>query len=270
MKNRKLIIGSICFIVAILGLIIFVCMRGNESKNVKFQDDEMGEVIAYELYKHGKIESVDDIKEENLEDLEHLNIGYTGYYDTLTDIMLCRNLKELIIGAVDVSDRYHNFKSKDIASPESEEKIIQIQKELNDILQQCENLRELYIWNVENTCDLQSLEFLKYGEGLRSLWLQELSLNDYSPVFYCEELEVLYLNDCNISSLEGLDKLKNLKGLSLCNTDISTADEIIKLSNLKMLRIDNTPLAEDEDEMAKIYATFKDIEISIDGDKNNR
>lgn len=266
MKNRRLIIGSIFFTVATIGLIIVVFMNSKESKNVKFQDEEMGEVIAYELYKHGKIERVDDIKEENLEDIEHLNIGYTGYYDTLTDITLCLNLKELMIGAVDVSNRYHNVKSREIAGHESEEKILQIQEELNDILQQCENLKVLYIWNVENTCDLQSLEFLEYGEGLKSLWLQELSLNDYSPVFYCEELEVLYLNNCNISSLEGLDKLKNLRGLSLCNTDISTADEIIKLSNLEMLRIDNTPLAEDEEEMAKIYTAFKDIEISVDGD----
>lgn len=123
MKNKRLIMGSIFFAVAIVGLIIVVFMKSKESNNVKFQDEEMGEVIAYELYKHGKIESVDDIKKENLEDLEHLNIGYTGYYDTLTDITLCLNLKELMIGAVDVSNRYHNVKSREIASPESEEKI---------------------------------------------------------------------------------------------------------------------------------------------------
>ena len=38
------------------------------------------------------------------------------------------------------------------------------------------------------------------------------------------------------------------------------------IGSLEMLRIDNTPLAEDEEEMAKIYTAFKDIEISVDGD----
>lgn len=263
MKSKK-IIGSAVFILLILMIMIAIIVKNKESNKIEFQDDEMRDTIAYELYKHGEIESLDALSEEDLGCLEHLNIGYTGYYNTLIDITLCHNLKELMIGAVDVSERYHNKKSLEIASPESEERILQIQEELNDILYKCENLELLYIWNTKNTCDLQSLEFLEHGEGLKALWFEDLSLNDYSPVYNCKELEVLYLNNCNISSLEGLENLKNLRGLSLCNTNISTADEIIKLSELEMLRIENTPLAEDEEEIAKIYAAFEDIEISVD------
>ena len=259
MKYKKWILACALFEIAIAGIVFILFIKDDVNK-VEFQDDEMKKIIALEAYKDGLIKNTDEFSKEHLEKVKDINIGYTGYYNTLTDITLCTNLESLIIGAVNGGHKYHKA-SYEIPRPESKERILEIQDELSEILQGCNKLEVLYIWNTENTCDLQDLDFLEYGTSLKVLWIDELTLNDYSPIFECEELQFLYIEDCNISSLKGVECLEQLEDVYIPGTDIATADDIIKIPNLKSLKIVNTPLAENEEELARIYEVFPAIEI---------
>lgn len=250
-------------VLAVATVLFLLFINGDNSSTVEFLDKEMGDIIALEADRDGLIEDKEDFRKEHLHMIEDLNIGYTGYYSTLSDITLCSSLKELYIGATSAGDRFYK-KSRDIPKPETKEKILQIQDELTQILRSCNTLEVLYIWNEKGTCELDNLDFLKYGENLKLLWLNEQKAIDYSSIYNCKELTVLYLCGCDISDLKGIEALQGLQSLSLHNTNVAVADEIIKLPNLTTLEISGTPLAENKEELARIYEAFPDIKVVIE------
>lgn len=238
MKKKLLCMSGVLVVVVIaviVGIKVF-SMKQKELLVLPFVDEEMKNTLINATVQCEIIEKKADFRLECLDQIEWLNIGYTGYYTTLEDVKLCKNLYALHIGMPKASlgDHYYNnwyMKPKQ----ESREKISQIENELADILQSCTQLRALYIHNDEGTCELKSVDFLEYGGNLTSLWLWRQRDLDYSLIYNCTNLHILDLSASDISDLEGISALKELKMLDLRYTNISEAGEIVNLHNLEHL-----------------------------------
>ncbi len=260
MKKRTLFY-AIGAAVLLLLLTIESAIAYDNSKKVSFLDEEMGYVIAYQAYQDGEIKELERFRQDDLEKIEELNVGYTGYYSTLLDLEKCPNIERLYINAPRTGSFHYYHSARELPKAEDGERIKQLQKELLEILQVCSKLKTLYIWNPDGVCNLESLEFLNQAKNLRFLWLEELKGVDYTPIWQCGELTVLNLYGCDIVDVGGISQLKNLKDVWLVNTNISEAGDLLNLPNLEKLNIKNTPLANNEEELALLYEAFPDIEI---------
>ena len=138
MKNRKVVIWGIAAVIVITFIIAVLI---DNSRKVDFEDETMGEMIAKTM----RLESVDKLRVDDLEKITVLNIGYTGYYNTLLDMEKCPNLQRLFINCPEDVMSYYPFVGREIPEPESEERVEQIEKELGDVLGQCSKLEDIYI-----------------------------------------------------------------------------------------------------------------------------
>lgn len=282
MKKRKRI-----YIVCVIVLSIVLIMIGvgsykyyqwvvyDNSQKVQFEDDLMGDVITYAAIYHDyhregiyyPQETRENFREEtlrlyHLERIEELSITYATIYTTLVAIEKCKNLEMLGMGAsYEHGPSYPGFDDMELPEPASIEKMKQMQSELASILQECDKIWALYIWDDEGICKFTSLEFLKSGDGLKLLSLSSLRDVDYAPVWECSELRSLTLWGCDIDSVEGISQLQNLESLDLEWTNIVEAGDILNLPKLEHLEITGTPLAENEEELALIYEAFPDIDL---------
>ena len=213
MRKRMLPIGM----VVVLVVIVFIVMLIDNSRKVDFEDEVMGEMIA----KTVGVESADKLRVNDLEKITVLNIGYSGYYDTLADIEKCPNLEKLVIGYPKCPMTKYPFADREMPELESEKRVKQIEKELENILKKCPNITRIYISNEKGNCELNNIEFLKAGKNLRLISLFYQSDIDYSPLSECEELEILSLGHCDVSDLSMLRELENLKLLYLQETNPS-------------------------------------------------
>lgn len=255
MRKKRVFLIAIFFLI-VIGTGVGMMLKNNLNRIV-FEDEAMGKLIA----QSAGVNSVEELKEEDLEKVKMLNIGYTGYYDTLLDIGKCQQLDTLVIGCPEYTYCHYHRQGKEIPKPESKERIQQIEKELEEILKECPNLRCLYISNEDKNCKLDNLEFLKYGTELEVLRLEEQSIVDNEELLECKNLRYLSLYGSEVFDLSIISDFKDLKGLNLGGTNISTAEDILKLENLKYLAISNTPLAENKEELQLIYKEFSDIDI---------
>lgn len=254
---------SIIWIIAIIAVIAFIMVvLIDSSRKVNFEDEVMGEMIAKTM----RLESVDDLRVDDLEKITVLNIGYTGYYDTLDDIEKCPKLKRLIVSCPYSTMLYYPFADKEMPEPESKERVKQIEKELEGILEKCLELEEISISNENGNCELDNIEFLKKGKNLDVIYLFYQTDIDYSPILECKELVVLSLRYCDISDLSMLSELENLKRLNLEGTNIADVEELLKLKNLNSLDIvlTDTPLAEKTEELENLQQQFPGLDIEID------
>ena len=265
MKKIIWLVGGIVLVIVIATGIKIASTKKDNLISVIFEDDEMQETIKNATIQYGVREREESFKEEDIAGITRLNIGYTGYYTTLLDIKKCKNLKLLIIGKPNYSMGDHYYKASETKPiSESEERINQIQAELGDILDSCTDMWGLEIYNEEETCELNSLEFLRDCEKLQHVYICGQKNIDYSPLFTCKELIVLELSGSDVSDLDGIEGLKKLKTLDIRNTNISESSDIIQIENLESLRIAQTPLAENEYELAIIREMFPNIVIDID------
>lgn len=264
MKKR---IGiGITILILVIGVVITnVVLNDDFKKNtieddtsrVAFEDDAMKALIAETV----GVESVDELHIDDLEKVEALNIGYTGYYDTLLDVVKCQNLDEFVIGEPEYAFCHYYRRGKEIPGPESKERMEQIESELEVILEKCPNINTLYISNKNGNCELNSLEFLKNGDGVVALNIEYQPEIDYSIISECKNLKTLSLYESDVSELGMISELGELCYLNIAGTNISEAEDILKLKNLEYLAINNTPLAENQEQLALIYQQFPDIDI---------
>ena len=240
------IAGCITIFVLIWALRYIIIDHSQKVHIEDFVDEEMGNLIIQNARFDGRtlVREEKKIRKEHVENIPELNIGYTGYYNTLTDIKKCRNLKMLVIGNPLVGRVNYFYSSRELPEPEDYEKIKQIEEELGEILTSCSNLEELYICNTEETCNLSSLNFLKKNNSIKWLCIIDMGDIDYSPILECTDLEVLDLDGCNISELGDISKLTNLKALTIDNTNISKLGDISKFTNMESLSMDNTSISE--------------------------
>ena len=252
-------IGIIVFIV-LIALIVAAII--DNSRKVDFEDETMGEMIAKSVRK----ETAEELRVDDLEKITELNIGYTGYYNTLVDIGKCPNLQRLFINCPEDTVVDYPFIGREIPEPESEERVGQIEKELGDVLEKCSKLEDIYISNEKGNCKLDNIEFLKKRKDIKVICLFYQSDIDYSPLSECKELEVLYLRHCDLSDLGMLSELENLKRLNLEGTNVSEVEEILKLKNLNGLTVllADTPLAEKKDELESLQQQFPGLDIRTD------
>lgn len=263
MKKLCIVGGVILVLTMTLILVILPSFKNSDKvQNLPFVDDEMKNTLVNTTVHHGIIEETEDFRLNCLGQIGWLNIGYTGYYTTLADVKLCKNLHTLYIGfpKTDSGNTYwKNWCEK--PKPESCERISQIEAELAEILQECTQLNSLYIRNDEGTCEFKSLDFLEYGGNLKALWLRNQRDIDFSSIYNCTSLSLLSLSSSDIRDLDGIGALDKLETLDIRYTDISEAGDIIYLNNLKALDVEGTPLAENEEELAIIREALPDVEI---------
>ena len=258
MKRRKAVIWGIAVVIVITFIIAVLI---DNSRKVDFEDETMAEMIA----KTVGVESADKLRVNDLEKIEILNIGYTGYYDTLVDIEKCPNLKRLFIGCPEYAQIYYPFIGRKIPEPESRERVEQIEKELGDILGKCSKLEDIYISNERGNCELDNIEFLKKGrKHLVAIGLFYQADIDYSPISECRKLSYLSLRYSDISDLGMISELENLDNLVLTGTEISEATDILKLKELNFFRIADTPLAENNEQLELIQQQFPELKIQTD------
>lgn len=261
-KKRKKIIISVIVLGSILFLTLIIAVLIDNSHRVDFEDEVMAEMIC----KSAHVESINKFRDEDLEKVEILNIGYTGFYDTLVDIEKCPNLKELVINYPECPTKNYYFFEKEVPGPESEERIKQIERELGSILEKCSKLEHLYISNEKGNGELHSLGFLKKGKKLKWLSLYYQSNIEYTDISECTELQYVELNGCDISDLSAISELENLVYLNLKGTNVMEIEEILKLKNLNNLDIiiTNTPLAKKVEQLELIQQQFPDFKIRIE------
>ncbi|MEE0863005.1 MAG: hypothetical protein U0L79_08495 [Lachnospiraceae bacterium] len=258
---------KIYFLCGIIFVIIFFCVffskEKDKSVNIMFNDEEMKNTLINTVIQDEIIEKSVEFDEESLEKIKSINIGYTGYYSTLLDIKRCKNVQRIYIGIPEFIMVPYYKKWYEKPKPEENQRILQIEDELADILQNCSELRELYINNDEGTCELKNLEFLEHGEKLISLWLWGQKEVDYTYIYNCINLQILDVSASDIDQLDGISNLKKLEILDIKDTNIAEAGEIIYLENLKELRIYGTPLAENEKELDIIREALPNLEIDF-------
>ena len=258
MEKRIIVIVMMALIVVIA---LMVTILVDNSHKVKFEDETMAEMIS----KSAGVESVDKFRKDDLEKIEELNIGYTGYYDTLSDIEKCPNLSSLIIGFPDCPMSYYPFLGKEMPKSESKERVKKVEKELESILEKNPKLTAIYISNEKGNCELDNIEFLKKGKNLINISLYYQGDIDYSVLSECSELGFLSLRYCKISDLGMISQLENLKYLDLEGTNVAEAEEILNIKNLNYpdvgIEITDTPLAENEEQVELIQNQFPEANI---------
>lgn len=257
MKKRIIIVVWSVIIVSLAIAIIRPILIDNARK-VEFEDERMGREIALDV----GVESIEEIRLGDLDKVKNLDIGYTGFYDTISDIEKCKQLSYLVIGQVGYGEEFESINQNDWPGPESKERIQQIKKELGGILGNCPQLKYLYIIGEDKYFELGDLEFLENGQNLKSLSLRNQPEMDCSAITKCAQLERLSLYGCDISDLNMLSELENLEELDIVGTNVSEAKDILNIKKLKVLYIADTPLEENEEQLALIYQQFPDIEIN--------
>ena len=263
-KKNRVIFISIAMLIAIIALVVAVLI--DNSHKVAFEDATMAEMIS----KSAGVETVDKIRENDLEKIEELNIGYTGYYDTLVDIEKCTNLRRLIIGYPDYKLTNYPFAGREEPKQESKERVKQIEKELGSILEKCPNITTIYLSNENGNCELDNVEFLKKGKKLIVVSLYYQGDIDYSPISEIPHLNMLSFEECNMTELNMLDGLTELESLWIEKCDVSKAGEIVNVKSLKELEIEDTLLAGNAEELEIIFENCPNIEeLKLSSEERN-
>lgn len=266
MKKRLLwTVGCLIVLMVIIVGRMMTMKEEEETLVLQFIDEEMKNTLINTVIQDEIIEKSGEFNEACLEQIKSINIGYTGYYSTLLDMKRCKNVQRIYIGIPEFIMVPYYKKNYEKPKPEDKQRVSQIEDELADILQNCNGLRELYINNDEGSCELNSLEFLEYGEKLISLWLWGQKEVDYNYIYNCINLQILDVSASDIDELDGISNLKKLEILDIKDTNIAEAEEIIYLDNLKELRIYGTPLAENEKELDVIREALPNLEIDFRG-----
>ena len=276
-KAVKWITGIAILSVAVL---LVALKLVDESNKVAFADEMLGKYIMAEALIHKRTEEAPkkeleykDLRKEDLKYVTSLEIGLRlRKCETLVDLEKCWNLefleisdgygdRVLMYGEDWAVEGYKSVYGELPPPPLSDERIQQFGTELEGILQECRQLKALYIYSRGGTFNLDSVQFLHYGGNLTELGLHSLGDIDYSPVWECTNLEVLSLGYCAISDLGEISRLENLRVLWLDSTGIKEAGDIVTLKNLETLYIMGAPLAENEEELQILREALPGLEI---------
>lgn len=257
MKKKIVSVTIIVFILTV-GIIFARITQIDDSQRICFKDGAMAKIIS----ETAGVESVDKFRVNDLEKIEVLNIGYTSYYETLADIEKCNNLDTLIIGDPHYpGHKYHFGREKEVPETESEERVNQIESEIESILENCPSITEIHMSNEKGDCTLNNIDFLKKGKNLRNIDLCYQTNIDYSSISECSNVRFLTLYCCDVSDLKMINELNQLVHLNIVGTNVSEATDILKLKNLKNLVVTDTPLAENEEQLELIRKQFPEANI---------
>lgn len=261
--KKKIIIGVWSVIILSLAIVFIRPVILDNARKVKFKDERMEREIAI----NARVESVDEFRVDDLEKVKSLDIRYTGFYNTISDIEKCQQLSYLVIGQNSYGNEFESANQDDWPGPESKERIQQIKRELESILQNCSKLTYLTIIGEKKYFELGDLDFLKNGKNLESISLDHHVNMDYSAIGGCSGLHKLKFWNCDVLELDMLDGLKKLELLSLAETNVSEAGDIVKLKALKELMIRNTPLGGNGEQLALILENCSNLrKLTLSGE----
>ena len=229
-------------------IIVAVVFCGNwlyKGRRVHFEDDMMRQVICLEL---GKDKDSHDVTYRELETIEELEIGPVGYFDTIEDAAKCKNLKKVWVN-VSILRGETSFELYEVKEtgeryypPVSEEKMEQIQKDLQKILKNAKSIEDFGFSNVNDTFNIPDIEFLKYGKNIKKINISYSNIKDFSVLENCGKL----------------------RSVDLWYSDIESAEVLLKLKYVNRLILAGTPLAENEQEVAKLKQAFPEADIVAD------
>ena len=239
MSKKVKIITSAVILVIIMG--IYIGINCWKNRKIEFADENMAKVICSSIYGYGGDVTPENVTWEELDSIETLDIGYSGYYSTIKDIPKCRNLKRLDINNMlskdDAAYQIANGKIEKILSVDDVERL---EKELAQVLPELPELKEIHLADLGN-CEWTSVDFLRGCNHLEELRLYSSTASDYSALKKCKLLKILLLWDCNISS----------------------AEDIIGIENLEYIGLSDTPLDQDSTEVQKLREAYPNVDIDI-------
>ena len=232
-KIKKIVITIV--VLCVIGIPVGKHWYNNHA--IQFKDENMKKVIANLCYKSYNEDT--KITPEDMKKVVNLDIGYTGYYDTLEDLKWCTELKKLYIdmGVYESSEAAYRIAQGEVPEEVTEEKVKQYEKELGKTLPKLRNLKEIYIASDEG-CNWESLNFLKGCNQIEKISMYHFNVTDYSVLKQC----------------------KSLKRIVFFGCPISKADDLIGLENLEWIGVSGTPLAEDKEEWNKLKEAYPNAE----------
>ena len=196
----------------------------------------------------GKDKDAQDVTYRDLEKIEELRIGPIGEFETIIDVGKCKNLKELWVN-VEITDRQRYYKLFEIKGngamyypPIYKEKILKVQDELQEIFKRVKGIERFEFTNVNETCDIEKIDFLKYAKDLKKIGISYGNVSDYSFFENCGKLE----------------------NIDLDQSDIETADVLLELKSANRFVLIGTPLAENEEELNRLREAFPEAKIIVD------
>ena len=205
---------------------------------IQFKDENMKRVIANLCYKPYS----EDLKitPEDVKEIDVLNIGYVGYYDSLEDLKWCTELEMLDIdmGMYEAWDAVYQIAQGEVPEEVTEEKVKQYEKELGKVLPKLKNLKELYI-SSNGGCTWESLDFLEGCNQIEEIFMYDFKLTDYSMLKQC----------------------KSIKKIIIFNSSIENAEDMIGLEHLEWIGLVNTPLSDNPEEIKKIKEAYPNIKL---------
>ena len=258
--KKTLILSIICLVVAIVTVLFFY----KKSLIANFEDEEMRNIITSAAMCEGIIDNKDNFTKNHFKDIKEVNIGYIGKCNSLLDLLQCNNLENLTIGAKRGYTHYYYGDLSEEVVPLNDNEINKFQEELMSILSNCTKIKMLKIVNTNNSCAFNNLRFLMASGNIDSIKIEQINQVDYSPVFSIKSITSLYIKNCDLENLDGIENLTNLLRLNLDDTKVKTADSIIELTNLNELSIVGTPLADNQEEVKRIYEKFPNIIIKTE------
>lgn len=113
---------------------------------------------------------------------------------------------------------------------------------MEKILKSAKLIEDFDFTNVKNSFDMRDMEFLKYGKNIKKIDISYSNIKDYSVLENC----------------------KKLRNIDLWYSDIDSADDLLKLKYVNRLILTGTPLAQNEEEIAKLQKAFPEAEIIVD------
>ena len=232
-KIKKIIITVI--VLCAIGIPVGKHWYNNHA--IQFKDENMKKLIASLCYKTYNEDL--EITPKDMKKIVNLDIGYTGYYDTLEDLKWCTELKKLYIdmGVYESSEAAYQIAQGKVPEEVTEEKVKQYEKELGKVLPKLKNLKELYI-SSNGGCTWESLDFLEGCNQIEKISMYHFKVTDYSVLKQCKSLKMIVFFGC----------------------PISRADDLMGLENLEWIGIRDTPLVNNPEELKKLKEAYPDAE----------
>ena len=240
MNKKK--IGTVVMVILLIAVAgIYIGINCWKNRKIEFADENMAKVICSSVYGYGGDVTPENVTWEELDSIETLDIGYSGYYSTIKDIEKCRNLKRLDINnMLREGGAAYQIANGEIEKDLSIKDVKKLEKELAQVLPELPELKEIHLADL-GSCEWTSIDFLRGCNHLEELRLYSSKVSDYSVLKECTALKTIKLGNCNVSS----------------------ADELIGVKKLEFLGLFNTPLDQNPVEVQKLREAYPDVDIDI-------
>lgn len=230
-------------LIIVIGIGIPVGKNIHDNSNVTFADENMGRVMRNTLWGFPGETTIEEITYKEIRKIDSLDIGYSGYYTTLSDLCYCTELKELHInGGIEKNAPAYYINQGKVNKENSPEDMEKLQQELEKVLPKLKKLEKITLlgWGGGKW---SSLDFL---EG-------------------CEKLEYVDISRCEATDYSTLKSCKSLRKIEIGHSGLTHAEDLIGLKNIESITIYDVPLGNNPDEIEKLQEAYPNANISCKG-----